>query len=73
MMRPVSLALWLVIFAFEAQTVISTGGRGNLLGILLSTALFAGIHAQFWTSSPNVDAASTAPSIACAAESTKMR
>ncbi|MGE0600176.1 MAG: GGDEF domain-containing protein [Dehalococcoidia bacterium] len=48
MLRPASLALWVVIFAFEAQTVISHGGGGNLLVILLSTALFAGIHAQFW-------------------------
>lgn len=48
LMRPVSLALWLVIFAFEAQTIISNGGRGNLLVLALSTALFAGIHAQFW-------------------------
>ncbi len=48
LMRPVSLALWLVIFAFEAQTVISTGGRGNLIVLALSTGLFAGIHLQFW-------------------------
>jgi|GEM_PF-1507588 len=48
MMRPVSLALWLVIFAFEAQTVLSTGGSGHFLVLGLSTLLFAGIHAQFW-------------------------
>ena len=48
LMRPVSLALWLVIFAFELQKVISTGGRGNLLILGISTLLFGGIHAQFW-------------------------
>jgi GGDEF domain-containing protein len=48
LMRPVSLSLWLVIFAFEAQTVVASGGRGNFLVLGLSTALFAGIHAQFW-------------------------
>lgn len=48
LMRPVSLALWLVIFSFEAQTVISKGGGGNLMVLALSTLLFAGIHAQFW-------------------------
>jgi GGDEF domain-containing protein len=48
LMRPVSLALWLVIFAFEAQTVVSSGSRGNFLVLALSTVLFAGIHAQFW-------------------------
>jgi len=48
LLRPMSLALRLVIFAFEAQTVVSTGGQGNFLVIFLSTALFAGIHAQFW-------------------------
>lgn len=48
LMRPVSLGLWLVIFAVEVQTVITTGNRGNLLVIALSTVLFAGIHAQFW-------------------------
>ena len=47
LMRPVSLGLWLVIFAVEVQTVITTGNRGNLLVIALSTILFAGIHAQF--------------------------
>lgn len=48
MMRPVSLALWLVIFAFELQTAISTGGRGNMLILGVSTLLFVAIHAQFW-------------------------
>ena len=29
LLRPLSLALWLVIFAFEAQTVVGTGGQSN--------------------------------------------
>ena len=48
MLRPLTFTLWLIIFCIEAQTVISTGGNGNLLIILLSTGLFAAIHAQFW-------------------------
>lgn len=48
LMRPVSLGLWLVIFAFELQTVIFTGGRGNVLILGVSTLLFGAIHAQFW-------------------------
>ena len=48
LMRPVSLGLWLIIFAFEVQTVITTGGSGNMLILAVSTLLFAGIHAQFW-------------------------
>ncbi|MGB4863810.1 MAG: diguanylate cyclase [Tepidiformaceae bacterium] len=48
LMRPASLVLWVVIFAFEAQSVVSHGSRGNLLIMALSTALFAGIHVQYW-------------------------
>lgn len=48
MLRPLTFALWLIIFCVEAQTVVSTGGNSSLLIIVLSTMLFAGIHAQFW-------------------------
>lgn len=48
LLRPLTFTLWLIIFCIEAQTVISTGGNSNFLVIVLSTALFAGIHAQFW-------------------------
>ena len=48
LMRAASLVLWVVIFAFEAQSVVSHGSRGNLLIMALSTALFAGIHVQYW-------------------------
>lgn len=48
LLRPITFALWLIIFCVELQTVISNGGHANILIILLSTALFAGIHAQFW-------------------------
>jgi len=48
LLRPLSLGLWLIIFFVEAQTIISTGSRGNLLIPLLATGLFAAAHAQFW-------------------------
>lgn len=48
LLRPLTFALWLIIFCVEVQTVVSTGGTGNFLVIGLSTLLFAGIHAQFW-------------------------
>jgi GGDEF domain-containing protein len=47
-LRPISLALWLIIFTIEAQTIISTGSGGNWLVPLLATVLFVAAHAQFW-------------------------
>lgn len=48
LLRPLTFTLWLIIFCVEAQTIISTGGHANFLIIGLATALFAGIHVQFW-------------------------
>lgn len=47
MVRPVTFALWIIIFCVEAQTIIS-GNGSNFLVIGLSTLLFAGVHVQFW-------------------------
>lgn len=46
--RPATFLVWLVIFCVELQTVVSTGAGANFLVVGLSTALFAGIHLQFW-------------------------
>lgn len=47
-LRPATFALWLLIFSVEATTIVSTGSGGNWAILLLSTALFAGVHVQFW-------------------------
>jgi len=48
MMRPATFALWLIIFCVEVQTIVSTGSQVNYIVVALSTALFAGVHVQFW-------------------------
>jgi GGDEF domain-containing protein len=49
LLRPVSFALWLLIFCVQAQAAISNGlGGSNLLIALAGTVLFAGVHLQFW-------------------------
>ena len=47
-LRPATMALWLIIFAAQVQTILATGSGVNWVIIALSTALFAGIHFQFW-------------------------
>jgi len=47
-LRPVTLALWLVVFSIEAQTLISTGAPRHLIAVVLSTGLFIAAHVQFW-------------------------
>ena len=47
MIRPVTFALWIIIFCVEALTIVS-GNGSNFLVIGLSTLLFAGVHVQFW-------------------------
>lgn len=48
LIRPATFLIWLVIFCVQLQTVISTGTGANLMVVGLSTALFAGVHLQFW-------------------------
>ncbi len=47
-MRPVTLALWILIFCGQLIATISSGSEGNWLLLLATTALFAGVHIQFW-------------------------
>lgn len=47
-LRPTTMALWLIIFAVQVQTILATGASVNWIIMALSTALFAGIHVQFW-------------------------
>lgn len=47
-MRPTTLALWLVVFAIEAQTIVSTGTSRHWIALVLSSALFVAVHIQFW-------------------------
>ncbi len=47
-LRPATMALWLIIFAAQAQAILATGGGVNWVIIALSTALCVGIHMQFW-------------------------
>lgn len=48
LLRPATFILWLLIFCIEAQTIVATGTGANLIVIAASTALFAGVHIQFW-------------------------
>lgn len=47
MIRPVTFALWVIIFCVEAQTIVA-GNNSNYLIIMLSTVLFVAVHIQFW-------------------------
>lgn len=48
LLRPATFLIWLLVFVVEAQTVVSARGGANLLVLVLSTMLFAGVHLQFW-------------------------
>ncbi len=47
-LRPATFGLWLIIFSVQLTAIVTTGAGGNWLVLLLSTALFAGVHIQFW-------------------------
>ncbi len=47
-LRPATFSLWLIIFSVQLTAIVTTGASGNWLVLLLSTALFAGVHIQFW-------------------------
>jgi GGDEF domain-containing protein len=47
-LRPVSFALWLFIFCAQALTVATTGESVGWVLLAMSTALFAGVHVQYW-------------------------
>lgn len=46
-LRPATFALWFIIFCAQAITVAS-GEEAHWLVLGLSTALFIGVHVQFW-------------------------
>jgi GGDEF domain-containing protein len=49
LLRPVSFALWLLIFCVQAQAAITNGLSGTTFLITVAgTFLFAGVHLQFW-------------------------
>lgn len=48
LMRPVVFGLWLVIFGVQAHQVITGAEEVNWVILVLATALFAGVHLQFW-------------------------
>jgi GGDEF domain-containing protein len=47
-LRPATLALWLLIFCVEGVTLVTSGGSAHWLILGLSTLLFAAVHIQFW-------------------------
>lgn len=47
-LRPTTLALWLMIFCVEAMNVMTAGGSAHWLVLGMSTVLFVGVHIQFW-------------------------
>jgi GGDEF domain-containing protein len=47
-LRPGTFALWFIIFCGELLTMSATGESLNWAILALSTALFAGVHIQFW-------------------------
>lgn len=47
-LRPVTFALWLLVFCIEGMNLVTAGGNAHWLVLGLSTLLFAGVHVQFW-------------------------
>jgi GGDEF domain-containing protein len=47
-MRPVTFGLWLAVFGLQMYGVASGSAGINWLVLTMSTALFAGVHTQFW-------------------------
>ena len=45
--RPITFGLWLIVFAIQIHAATTTAGM-NWIILLMSTALFAGVHIQFW-------------------------
>lgn len=46
--RPAVLAVWVIVFGVEAQTLVSTSRGANWMVAVLATVLFAAVHIQFW-------------------------
>ena len=48
LVRPATLAVWLIVFCIELQTLVSTGTLRHWFVLVLSTGLFIAAHMQFW-------------------------
>ena len=47
-MRPATFALFFIMAAAQAISIVTTGEGGSWLILVLSTGLFAAVHLQFW-------------------------
>lgn len=47
-LRPGTFALWFVVFSAQVLTSVTTGEGVNWIVMFLTTALFVGVHVQFW-------------------------
>lgn len=47
-LRPGTFALWFIIFCAQLLATVTAGQGLNWVVLVLSTALFAGVHVQFW-------------------------
>lgn len=47
-MRPITFGLWLFVFAIEVHSAATTSAGINWAFLIMTTLLFAGVHAQFW-------------------------
>lgn len=47
-LRPASFALWFLVFSVQIVMLVSDSSQSLWLALVLSTALFAGVHIQFW-------------------------
>lgn len=48
LVRPVTFAVWIVMLGVQALTVTATGESASWLVLAMTTALFIGVHLQFW-------------------------
>lgn len=47
-LRPASFALWFLVFSIQVVMLVSDSSQSVWLALILSTALFVGVHVQFW-------------------------
>lgn len=47
-LRPASFALWFLVFCIQVVMLVADSSQSVWLALVLSTALFAGVHIQFW-------------------------
>ncbi len=47
-MRPITFGLWLAVFAVHVYAAATSSAGFSWLVLLMTTLLFAGVHAQFW-------------------------